>query len=545
MDRVNGADTVDIGGGRRGFRSQNAGAGIAGTEVTALYLNALQEEILTVLQGAGIAPDEDDWTQLWQAIRSMIVNRSRTVLGLTRVPWLAVASIQASAPPGAPVVGDLYLVSPAAVATGAWAGHEAELAEYVGVEAGGWIFQSAQNGTVVYANDQEIPYIKDDGAWRQFFATEGQYGFLILADGAQTDALVAGDRPVSPLNLGRVIKPLRGPQGLATADNWGDAANVKPGFAPRLLTGLGANAPAQIGDGSTYYVENVQDQGQPAAFARFAIPASVASGKPLLFSTRDNAGVQSPWIALTDERALQASVDASAARSSLFPHVNRIDGLFDLSTGPSTVTLLPTVTFNHRGLIPYSLQDYLDHHGAAALTWTGIAAGTYHLRWYPPGGGQNGVEAPAGDWPHGRWMLRNVADGTYNPGGLGEANVNLDGTHDKLFAARVDVDGSGNVTVVRLQNRSSYSLAGQTTVPVTDPGGNGAFVGSAYIQHNLPMAPYVVASLLRRDFNGASPGTDLNTIFSILEITRYRFRINIDRMDRLTSSPTFSYGYWK
>lgn len=270
------------------------------------WLQAYQwGQIHNAILGAGLTEDLDDLQQLSQAIRSMIINRGRTVLGLTRVPWLAVESIQASAPPASPSVGELYLVSPAAAASGDWAGHQAELAEYVGVEAGGWIFQSVQNGTVLFAKDQEIPYIKDDGGWRQYNASESQYGFVLLANGSAVDALADPNRPVVPLHLGRVIKPLRGPQGLAVADNWGDPANVKPGFAPRRLTGAGSNSPSQIGDGSEYYVENIQDQGQPNAFFRLAWPASVASGKPVLFSTRNDAGAQSEWIELTDKRSLQ------------------------------------------------------------------------------------------------------------------------------------------------------------------------------------------------------------------------------------------------
>jgi hypothetical protein len=68
MDRINGAGTVDIGGGRRGFRDENLGAGVEGTEVTALWLNMVQEEILKVITEAGLTPDPGNWTQLDQAI---------------------------------------------------------------------------------------------------------------------------------------------------------------------------------------------------------------------------------------------------------------------------------------------------------------------------------------------------------------------------------------------------------------------------------------------------------------------------------------------
>lgn len=69
MDRVNGLNTVDIGGGRRGFRDRNLGAGISGTQVPAPHMNALQEEVLHVIEEAGLTPDDGDWTQLLAGMR--------------------------------------------------------------------------------------------------------------------------------------------------------------------------------------------------------------------------------------------------------------------------------------------------------------------------------------------------------------------------------------------------------------------------------------------------------------------------------------------
>jgi len=72
MDRINGADTANIGQGRRGFKDENVVAGTAGTEVTAAFLNSLQEELVKVITEAGLELDKNDWTQLWQAIQIMI-----------------------------------------------------------------------------------------------------------------------------------------------------------------------------------------------------------------------------------------------------------------------------------------------------------------------------------------------------------------------------------------------------------------------------------------------------------------------------------------
>lgn len=76
MDRTTGADWVDIGGGKRGFRSQNLAAGVVGSEVTGAHMTALQEEIMAVIEDPTldppITPDPDNWGQLREAIRRMI-----------------------------------------------------------------------------------------------------------------------------------------------------------------------------------------------------------------------------------------------------------------------------------------------------------------------------------------------------------------------------------------------------------------------------------------------------------------------------------------
>jgi hypothetical protein len=72
MDRIIHSTAVDIGSGKRGFRSKDTVAGLPGTVVTAGHMNALQEEILAVIEAADIDPDPGDLTQLLQAIRKLL-----------------------------------------------------------------------------------------------------------------------------------------------------------------------------------------------------------------------------------------------------------------------------------------------------------------------------------------------------------------------------------------------------------------------------------------------------------------------------------------
>ncbi|MGX1099266.1 DUF2793 domain-containing protein [Amorphus sp. MBR-141] len=129
MDRVNGADFVDIGGGRRGFRGQSLGGGVIGTEVTAAWLNAVQENLMKVIEAGGFDGNIADWELLWKALQVGQAGRSDIpVLG-----WQA-------APPGAPSVGDRYVVQEDA--TGAWAGHDHQVATWFGA----WAFAAPMIG---------------------------------------------------------------------------------------------------------------------------------------------------------------------------------------------------------------------------------------------------------------------------------------------------------------------------------------------------------------------------------------------------------------
>lgn len=74
MDRIVHPTTVDIGGGRRGFRSKDTVAGVPGTVVTATHLNAEQEELLAVIEKSGLVPDNATFNQVAKAMRSQKMN---------------------------------------------------------------------------------------------------------------------------------------------------------------------------------------------------------------------------------------------------------------------------------------------------------------------------------------------------------------------------------------------------------------------------------------------------------------------------------------
>ena len=88
MERVNGQDWVDIGAGKRGFRSQNAGAGVPGTEVTAAFLNSLQEELAAIIEFKGGGLNEADRAQIskmlwWMRRKGDYVSANGTANAIT------------------------------------------------------------------------------------------------------------------------------------------------------------------------------------------------------------------------------------------------------------------------------------------------------------------------------------------------------------------------------------------------------------------------------------------------------------------------------
>lgn len=163
MDRTEGSNFIDIGGGRRGFQDQNAEAGVPGTRVTAAFLNSLQEEIMAVIENAGLDPDKANWQQLDAAIRKLaakIVNDYNIPLAqLNCLPWLPIISLTQKTPPANPAIGDMYVVPDNCNAE--WSDKASQIAEWNGSK---WLFSTAKDGHGVGLPDGSI-YIKIAGKY--------------------------------------------------------------------------------------------------------------------------------------------------------------------------------------------------------------------------------------------------------------------------------------------------------------------------------------------------------------------------------------------
>lgn len=120
-------------------------------------------------------------------------------------------------------------------------------------------------------------------------------------------------------------------------------------------------------------------------------------------------------------------------RLPIFPEISTVDGLIGINA-PATGTIrVPSgITFLHRGIRTYV---------TAQTDFATNPSKTYHLRWQVAGG-------------VGTFVLKDLADGVYNPTVAAESDPKFDSTYDDMLVARI-VTNSGNVaTITTLSNKN-------------------------------------------------------------------------------------------
>lgn len=180
-------------------------------------------------------------------------------------------------------------------------------------------------------------------------------------------------------------------------------------------------------------------------------------------------------------------------RLPIFPEVQASDGLIPVvSPGAGQVRVPAGYTFIHRGIfLVTTVQTDL----------ATSASKTYHLRWTPDLG----------------FVLKDLADGTYNPGALAEGNAAFDSSYDNMLVARVVTNASNVPTVTNLVNKNRISAEGNVTILATPFGGT----TSTAVALNWARRPLVAlkGSSAILDHNVAScevdTGVDVNDRYSI------------------------------
>lgn len=359
MDRINGADTIDIGGGRRGFIDEDLGVGQAGTEVTALWLNMIQEEVAAVIEAEGLVLSPGDWTQLLQAIRAR---------DLARSAWRPVLSVSQTAPPGAPVRGDTYVIP--AGATGAWAGQAQKLAEWSGTA---WTFTVQKEGHGVSIPDGRV-YLKVSGVYVEKLAQDSQSGKWNYGDaGGTANALTLTLAPVPISYAALTGAPIRVKTG-AAANTGAMTINVN-GLGAKDITSIDGSAmgPGQVPAGSilllVYDGVKFQRLQEYSAANRLAAPAP--SGLAVAIDVQATSGLFEAMVGhlASNSGTVQCGVDISFDSGSTWTALYQDN---NVAPGENALLVISVRAGTYRALMMQTNSTAVNRAAGNTGTVTGI-----------------------------------------------------------------------------------------------------------------------------------------------------------------------------
>lgn len=145
------------------------------------------------------------------------------------------------------------------------------------------------------------------------------------------------------------------------------------------------------------------------------------------------------------------------SRLPIFPEVLTNDGkLPAVSPGAGIVRVPAGYTFLHRGVFSIT---------TAQTDFVTEANKTYHLRWSKQDG----------------FALKDLADSSYNPSAVAEADARFDSVYDDMLVARVLASASNVPTVIALANKARLTLSERVSGAPSDGGS-----GSLQFAGNLP-----------------------------------------------------------
>lgn len=123
------------------------------------------------------------------------------------------------------------------------------------------------------------------------------------------------------------------------------------------------------------------------------------------------------------------------ARLPVFPEIQSTDGRINVtSPATGTVRIPGGVNWIHRG-VDLKVTDQTD--------FATVANKTYHIRW-------NTVDG---------FVLRDLANATYNPSTLAEDDTTFDTTFDDMLIARVVTNSSNVPTITNLANKADLTVS--------------------------------------------------------------------------------------
>lgn len=277
MRRITGADTIELAPGKLGYRDRNDSAGVPGTQFTAAWFNDVQEEVLAVIEGVGLAPAADR-DQLYKAIRALTTPyaadtgaANALVVNVNRPGWSLIAGAAIRVKVLASVVDDATINIRNGVA---------DLGTFAVVRPDG---SALCPYDLVAGQIVELTY---DGAAVQIPRVEGRTGDMLMRlDGAALAAHVPlNGRTIGPAGSGATARahadcrklyvhlydrfsdaicPVTSGRGLNAAADWAAGKPLRlqdtrckmpigvDGMGGAALSGLLAGVPFTVGDAAT------------------------------------------------------------------------------------------------------------------------------------------------------------------------------------------------------------------------------------------------------------------------------------------------------
>jgi hypothetical protein len=120
------------------------------------------------------------------------VTHNEALAALDALVMLAVATAGAASPPGSPAAGERHIVG--AGATGAWAGHDGEIAAWAGTW---WDFYAPQAGWRAFDAGTATMLVHDGAGWERLVATAPDFGVNATPDATNRLAVAAGGTRLS------------------------------------------------------------------------------------------------------------------------------------------------------------------------------------------------------------------------------------------------------------------------------------------------------------------------------------------------------------
>lgn len=204
-------------------------------------------------------------------------------------------------------------------------------------------------------------------------------------------------------------------------------------------------------------------------------------------------------------------VSQARARLPIYPEILSDDGVMNVSSpAAGSVLVPPTVSFMHRGIFPVNTSDFSE----AQRSFATAPNKTYHLRWSPAAG----------------FALRDLADGSYNPGSLVETNVTFDTGYDDMLIAKVTTGPNNIATITNLANKNILKYSYDRDSLVYSIGGGGLVPPGAMeeatetISYNFARTPQFNINSFSESFINVVPtsvtdGSETNIFAS--NLTRY------------------------